>query len=489
MERAKIKRSPRHVLVVSIFLGLSGCMIGPEYTKPATETPDGWTTLRHPVTDGKKKGADGTLATEKIDVTSWWKCFNDSTLCELVEKAVRSNHDLKLAEARLREARAAHGISKADLYPRVESSAGFNRRQVSENGPYGYLSDLNYNDYRAGFDASWEIDIWGRVRREKQAAKAEDEAALENLRSVLVAVVGEVSRNYIELRGFQRRLEIAEKNMAAGRKRLALVEKRFQTGLAPEIDVHRASAHLEAITAEIPVIEGGVRQRMYSISTLLGELPGAYVERLSVEKPVPPVPANVEIGLPIALLERRPDIREAERRLAAATARVGSARADMLPKLSLSALFSFETVKFDRITDSDSRAWSFGPSFVLPVFNAGRIRSNINVRTAQQEQAFIAYEKTVLAAYQEVENSLVRYSTRQHRHEKLNRRANHLHSALELTQKFYDSGTSSLLEVLDAQQEFFAAQDEMIESEAVLSVQLVSLYKALGGGWGRGADL
>ncbi len=489
MESAKMKRSPRHVLVVSIFLGLSGCMVGPEYTKPTVEAPDGWTTLRHPVVDGNEKGADGTLTAKRVDVTSWWECFNDPMLCELVEKAVRSNHDLKLAEARLREARAAHGISKAALYPQVEGGAGFNRQQISENSPDGYLSDLNYSDYKAGFDASWEIDIWGRVRREKQATKAEDEAALENLRSALVAVVGEVSRNYIELRGFQRRLEIAEKNMAAGRKRLMLVEKRFQAGFASEVDVHRASAHLAAITAEVPVIEGGIRQRMYSISTLLGELPGTYVERLSTEEPVPPVPATVEIGLPIALLERRPDIREAERRLAAATARVGSAKAEMLPKLSLSALFSFETVTFDRITDSDSHAWSFGPSFILPVFNAGRIRSNINVKTAQQEQALIEYEKTVLAAYQEVEDSLVRYGTRQHRHEKLNRRADNLHSALDLTQKLYDKGSSSLLEVLDAQQEFFAAQDELIESEAVLSVQLVSLYKALGGGWGKGTDL
>ena len=476
-----------YLFVLIISMGFSGCMVGPKYTKPTVETPDGWATLQNPMIDDKPGVPIGIRGSKQVDLVSWWDCFNDPMLGELIEKAVDSNHDLRLAEARLREVRAAYGVSKAALYPQLKGSAGYKRQHESENGPYGYLSDLDYNEYRVGFDASWEIDLWGRARHEKQAKKAEEGAALEDLRNVLVSVIGEVSCSYIELRGFQRRVALIEKNMATVQKRLMLTEKRFQAGLASEVEVNEVSANLAGLTAEIPVLEGEVRQRIHAISTLLGELPGKYVERLSLEKPLPDLPADVEVGLPVELLDRRPDIREAERRLAAATERVGVAKADLLPRLSLSALFAYEALDFDRITDSDSRASSFGPSFILPIFNAGRIRSNINVKTAQQEQALIKYEKAVLAAYKEVEDNLATYSAQQRRHEKLYRRVRKLQSTADLSQELYDKGKFNLLEVLEAQRTLLVAQDELVQNEISLSVQLVSLYKALGGGWVSGS--
>jgi outer membrane protein, multidrug efflux system len=465
-----------------IFLA-GGCAVGPNYQKPDLPVPADWQ-------EAQQKGVDARSA----DLARWWSTFNDPLLNSLVERAVRSNLDLRLAEARIREARASRVVTASGAWPMLNVSGSYTRNRASQNGvavpgggtviePSGGGANLDQNFYQSGFDANWEIDVFGRVRRSVEAADATVEATVEDRRDVFVTLLGEVARNYIDLRGFQRRLAVARDNLKTQQDTLELTQVRFQAGLASDLDVAQQEAQLNTTAAQIPTLESSLKQAAYALDVLLGLQPGRLWSELAKETAIPNLPPEVLVGLPSDLLRRRPDIRRAERQLAAATAQVGAAMADLFPKFSLTGAAGLQSVSASDWFTRGSRFWSIGPTISWPVFDAGRIRANIEIRNAQQEQALTQYEKSLLSAFQDVETALVNYANEQVRYRSLTDAVAANRRAVAMANELYLRGLQDFLNVLDTQRSLYVTESELAQSQATMATNLVALYKALGGGW------
>lgn len=456
-------------------LALAGCTVGPDHAPPDSPRPDSW-----------PQPLEAGLTPEPADLARWWRGFGQPQLDSLIDRALEGNLDLREAAARVRESRAIRGITTADQFPTVDARAAASQQRSSGNsfggpgGPPGQESDL----YDAGFDATWELDFFGRVRRSVEAADADVDAAIESQRDARVILVSEVARNYTEFRSAQARLAIARQNVAAQQETLDLSRDRFEAGLSGELDVAQALAQLETTRSEIPVLVTAMKASAFRLDVLLGLHPGTLEPELeSGALALLPV-RELPIGLPAELLRRRPDIRRAERQLAAATARIGVATADLYPRFTLSGSFGFESGSIGNLFEGDSRTWSAGPLAVRwPVFDAGRIRSNIRVQEARQEQALIAYERTVLEAYEEVANAMVAYARVRERRESLARAVEADQLAVDLANDLWRRGLTDFLNVLDTQRALFQLQDQLAQSDAAVTTSLVALYKALGGGW------
>jgi len=422
-------------------------------------------------------------------IASWWKSFNDPQLDSLVERAVNSNHDLRIAGARVREARALYRIASSQLWPTVDAGGSYARQNQSKNQPVlGSLPmpsgiPFENNVYQAGFDASWEIDVFGGNRRAVEAGKAEVAAAEFGRRNVLVTLLGEVARNYVELRGCQRRLEIATNNLKTQEEALALTQDRFKNGLTSDLDVQQAATLLANTRAVIPTLESGIQGYIHRLGVLLGQPPEALLAELSAPAAIPSSPPEVPVGLPSELLRRRPDVQQAERQLAASTARIGVATADLFPKFSLTGVAGFESTSASDWFAGGSKFWSLGPTVQWRIFDAGRIRANIRVQNARQEQALAAYEETVLMSFEDVENSLVAYAKEQIRRRSLEDAVNSSQDSLHLANQLYSNGLASFINVLDAERSLYQAEDALAVSDKAVTQNLISLYKALGGGW------
>ena len=464
-----------------IFLTTS-CSVGPNYQKPDLPAPATWT-------EAQQKGVDARA----VELTRWWTAFNDPLLDSLVERAVRSNLDLRLAEARIREARASRVVTASAAWPTVGVSGSYTRNRASESAfgapgqgavvvPSGG-ANLDQNLYQTGFDANWEIDVFGGVRRSVEAADATVEATVEDRRDVLVTLLGEVARNYIDLRGFQRRLAVARANLKTQEDTLELTQVRFQAGLASDLDVAQQETQLNATAAQVPTLESALKQAAYGLDVLLGLQPGVLWNELAKETEIPGLPAEVLVGLPSDLLRRRPDIRRAERQLAAATALVGAATADLFPKFSLTGVAGLQSVSASDWFTKGSRFWSIGPTISWPVFDAGRIRANIEIRNAQQEQALTQYEKSVLSAFGDVETALVSYANEQARYRSLANAVAASRRAVAMANELYVRGLNDFLNVLDTQRSLYLTESDLAQSQATMATNLVALYKALGGGW------
>jgi NodT family efflux transporter outer membrane factor (OMF) lipoprotein len=471
-------------VVGALSLGLvaTGCSVGPNYQEPPVTARAGWNEARQ---EGVGTGA--------AELARWWTVFDDALLNSLIDRAVRSNLDLRIAEARIREARGALGLAGADLWPNVDVSSSYSRNRSSENaigapgqGAVVAPSDgrqLEHDLFKSGFDARWEIDLFGGVRRRIEAAQANLEASIEDRRDVLVTLLGDVARNYIELRGFQRRLEVARANLKAQQVTLDLTRVRFEAGLASDLEVARAEGQANATAAQIPSLQSAIKETAYRLDLLLGAEMGSVSDQLAKEAPIPALPPQAKVGLPIDLLRRRPDIRRTERQLAAATAEIAAARADLYPKFSLIGAIGLQSVSASDWFTGASRFWSIGPTVSWPVFDAGRIRANIEIRNAQQEQALRLYEKSVLTAFADVESALVNYGNEQSRYRSLLQAVAGNRRAVELANELYIRGLNDFLEVLDAQRALYVTETELAQSEATMAANLVALYKALGGGW------
>jgi len=460
------------------FVLFQGCAVGPNFQPPKTTPPAQWS--------APQAGGETNL---EPSLDSWWKSFNDPQLDSLVERAVRTNQDLRIAEARVREARAFYRIASSQLWPTVDAGGSYARENQSKNQPIlGSLpmpSGIPYenNVYQAGFDASWEIDVFGGNRRAVEAGKAEAAAAEFGRRNVLVTLLGEVARNYVELRGCQRRLEIATNNLATQQEALALAQNRFNNGLTSDLDVQQAATILANTRAAIPMLETGIQDYIHRLGVLQGQPPEALLAELSAPAPIPSAPPIVPAGLPSDLLRRRPDIQQAERQLAASTARIGVATADLFPKFSLTGVAGYESTSASDWFSGGSKFWSIGPTVQWRIFDAGRIRANIRVQDARQEQALAAYEKTVLLSFEDVENSLVAYAKEQIRRRSLEDAVASSQDSLHLANQLYGNGLASFINVLDAERSLYQAQDALVQSDKAVTQNLISLYKALGGGW------
>jgi multidrug efflux system outer membrane protein len=462
-------------IAAALLAALAGCKVGPNYTVPQTATPEAWS---EPLEAG--------LTAEPADLRVWWKSFGDATLDSLVDRALAGNLDLKEAAARLREARAIRGVVGADQLPTVNASGSAATQHFSGNtfgGPNsfpGQTDDL----YQVGFDATWELDFFGRVRRSVEAAEADIGGAVESQRDARVVLVSEVARNYAEYRSAQARLLIANQNVAIQQDTLDLSRDRLRAGLSSELQTSQALAQLETTRSLIPPIALAQKQAAHRLDVLLGLMPGALEPELGAGAAVPPTPAAVPIGLPAELLRRRPDIRRAERTLAAATARIGVAKADLYPRFTLDGSFGLASDRFGSLFQRDSRTWGAGPLAVSwPVFDAGRVRSAVHVQEARQEQALAAYERTVLQAYEDVANSLSAYARIKERRDSLASAAAANQSAVDLANDLWRRGLTDFLNVIDTQRALFLAQDQLAQSDASVTTSLIALYKALGGGW------
>jgi multidrug efflux system outer membrane protein len=463
------------VIVAAMCLALlAGCAVGPNYHSPQANTPASWTS---PLAGGETNGP--------ADLAAWWRNFNDTKLDSFMTMAVQSNFTLRIAEARVREARAERDVAAGGLWPSIGSSAAYSRNRFGQNAfpPLPPGTALDYNLYNAGFDAAWEIDIFGGARRAVEAANAEMGAAEYGQRDVLVSLLAEVARNYIGARSYQQRLAITRDNIRVQQEILDLTSNRYQNGLSSDLDVQQSTALLTATEAQVPSLETGFDESVRHLAVLLGQPPGTLLDALSVEQPIPLTPPAVPVGLPSDLLQRRPDVHRAERELAAATARIGVAKADLFPKFSLTGIAGLQTISANNWFDYASRYWSAGPTVQWELFEAGRIRANVRVQNARQEQALDAYQQTVLTALEDTGNALTAYAREQVRRESLSQSVQANQQALDLSTQLYKSGLADFLHVLDSERSLYAAQDALVQSDQVVSLNLVQLYKALGGGW------
>jgi multidrug efflux system outer membrane protein len=458
---------------------LAGCAVGPDYQAPKTDVSSSWTS---PLAGGETNGS--------ADLAAWWRNFGDTNLDSLMTMAVQSNFTLRIAESRVREARAERDMAAGGLWPSIGGSGSYSRNRYGANGfpPLPPGSALDYNLYNAGFDAAWEIDIFGGARRAVEAANAEMGAAEYGQRDVLVSLLAEVARNYIGALSYQQRLAITRQNIQVQQKILDLTTNRFQNGLSSDLDVQQAAAVLADTEAQVPSLETGFEQSVRHLSVLLGQPPGALLDAMSAEQPIPLTPPTVPVGLPSDLLQRRPDVQRAERDLAAATARIGVAKADLFPKFSLTGIAGLQSISANHWFDYASRYWSAGPTVQWELFEAGRIRANVRVQNARQEQALDGYQQTVLTALEDAENALTAYAREQVRRESLTQSVSANQQALDLSTQLYRSGLADFLHVLDSERSLYAAQDALVQSDQAVSRNLVQLYKALGGGWEKNAD-
>jgi multidrug efflux pump len=464
----------RLVLILGLLGLLTGCtLVGPNYREPVAQVPTGFA----------NQGQPG-ITTAAIDV-AWWHGFQEDKLDQLVEQALARNHDIRIATARLREARAVRGVTQLDRYPIVTAQGSYNRQRLSEAvTPSSGNRDIEL--YNIGFDASWELDFFGRVRRSIEASTADVGAAEASRRDVVVSLLAEVARNYFELRGAQNQLAVARRNAENQSLLLDLTHALLDAGRGTELDVSRAEAQLNITLASIPPLETTINRAMYRLGVLIGAEPTALVADLSAPLPLPGLPELVALGQPADLLRRRPDIRVAERNLAAATARVGVVTADLFPRVTLLGSIGLQAGSFLNVGQGGSERFSIGPSIFWAAFDLGRVRERIRVADARTEAALAQYEQRVLLALEETENSLVDFNRQQARRDLLRASARASEKAAGLARLRYQSGVSDFLTVLDAERVLLDAQDRLADSETRTATALIAVYKALGGGWEQG---
>ncbi len=450
-------------LILSCLLFLAGCKVGPNFQPPETPVPNEWVGPVPPPPTAAEQ-----------DLAQWWPVFKDPTLTSLIERAIQSNLDLQLAQARVRQARAARGVAASGLGPTVNATGSYLR-----SGTAIRTTDL----YQTGFDAAWELDIFGGIRRNVEAATANLEAAEDARLNTLVTVSAEVAVNYIDLRGFQEEIAIAQRNLKAQQRSAELTKQRFQGGFVSGLDVANAEAQVATTAAQIPSLEQSAQQAIYSLSLLLGLEPGALLAELTPPEAIPAAPPAVPVGVPSELLRRRPDIRQAEAQIHAATAQIGVATADLFPSFSLTGNLGTEGSKFSSLTNWSNRFWSIGPSASWTLFATGRIVSNIEVQKALQEQSLITYRQTVLTALQDVENALIASAQEQEHYKFLTEAVAANRRAVDLATKLYTQGETDFLNVLQAQGSLYLSETALAISARTLATNLVALYKAVGGGW------
>jgi NodT family efflux transporter outer membrane factor (OMF) lipoprotein len=457
-------------------LALGACTVGPDYVQPETETPDAWHTA---AVEGLEEG-EATLQT-------WWNVFDDEKLTELVLRSADGNLDLRSALWRVEEVRALRGIVASNRKPQVGFSADANRSLPSDNGALSEIAPEEgfeaENLLSAGFGASWEIDVFGRIRRQVEAADAATEASVEAYRDVLVSLYAETALAYINVRASQERLRIAHENVDAQENTLQLTKDRFDSGLVSALDVAQAESNLANTYSLIPVIERDINEGLNRLAVLLGENPGALHAELDNEVPIPHEPDAVTMGLPTELLRQRPDVRRAERLLASQTAKIGVATADLYPTFSLAGFLGLEALNFGDLASGDSVTWNAGLPIRWNIFSGGRIRSRIRAEEARTNQLLAGYEQTVLNALEESENAMVAYVKEVQRRERLSQAVNATQRSLDLVLTQYTAGLTDFQNVLDTQRTLLLREDDLAVAEGRVIGNLVRLYRALGGGW------
>jgi outer membrane protein, multidrug efflux system len=464
---------------------LASCTVGPDYERPDVERPEGWLEL-------ETEGVEVALGGDPDFI--WWASLGDEDLEWLIGRVIRANLRIEIARTRVREARALVGVAEGELLPSVGTAASYDRLQLSENFPViddfverGQI-DRDQSLFSAGFDASWEVDLFGGDRRAVEAAAAALESEVAQERDVLLTVVAEVARNYFELRGAQQRIEALERSIASQRSTVSAAEDRLRAGLGVKLDIVRAEADLRSLRAELPRERSTAVAAAMRLAVLTSMEGGALWRRLADGGELAEAPLVVPVGLPGDLLRRRPDIVSAERSVQAASASIGVAVADLYPTFSLTGDGGLAASDFADLFSGNSVTWSIGPSITWPIFQGGRIRANIDVRESRHERALLRYRRVVRGAIADVESSLTRYAQARLTLEHLAGAAAAQAESVSLARRAYEAGLSDIEPLLDAQRRLASLEAELAESRASVLVALASLNKALGGGWPVGTE-
>lgn len=462
---------------------LAGCTVGPKYSAPEIELPCEW-----------QSEISEDMSIDPLETFNWWESFHDLQLNSLIERAATQNLDLHIAATRICQARLEKKAKKADLYPHIDASANYDHVYYSKdalvNGLLGLAGPVHSNRvkrnvdfFELGFDAEWEIDLFGMRAHEQSALKAKEESLRENLCWIWVTLSAEVAKNYIELRGLQSRLEILEKNIAAQDRIIALTELLYKKGQIDAVAVNQAQGELSLMLGEKPLMELATVKAIYRLSILLGYAPGDLMTELSCPKKVPLLSCDKPIGIPSELLRRRPDIRRAERELAASTERIGSAIAALFPRFSLRGFVGDISTHLGSIFNPASTTWAAGPQLLLPIFNSKLLVEDVNYNKIATQQALYEYQKTVLEALEETEQAIASYRFEQERYQHLSDSYRIDQKTVELTEQLYGRGVKNGFDILAAQKIALKAEDLCLQSQINLLINYISLYKSLGGGF------
>ena len=458
------------ILLIALAATLAACAVGPNYVKPDTAVAPKFT------------GADGGPYSADDAQARFWTQFGDATLDRLVDEALGANHDLRIALGRLVEARAIRHQAQFDLAPTVTAAGGYTRERFSAiESPTGAPLDAHF--YDAGFDAFWELDLFGRVRRNVEAQSAELQGAEASLRDAQVSVTAEVARTYFELRGEQLQLAVARDNVENEHQTLELTEARLGAGSGTELDTARAQAQLSTTLATIGPLQAAVARSIHRLSVLTGREPNALTELLGPARELPDLPRIAAIGDPAGLLRRRPDIRVAERQLAASTALVGVAIGDLFPKVTFTGSFGYSAPETNALGSTSSRGYVVGPGISWAAFDLGRVRQEVAASRARSDVALATYEQTVLRALEETEDALVTHARTRESLKDATDAAQASLKAARLARTRYEGGVVDFLAVLDAERTQLAAEDRLAQSRTETATSLIAVYKALGGGW------
>ena len=479
-EQNKQKSSQIPITYISVLLCvlsamlITGCTVGPDYEHPRMDMPLTWT----------QSIAQGEIESKKSDENlKWWSELNDPVLDLLIERALESNHDIRQAYFKIQESRANRIYASGSQWPQVNGSGSYTRSRSSKNGVVASTGEET-GQYSAGFDAAWEIDLFGGIKRSVESAQALLEASVDNYYGVQIALESEVASTYVGLRTIQLRIQYALENIRLQENTLVLTRNLFDTGQVSELDVKRAESTLANTESQVPTLLSSETQAINRLAVLLGGFPGTLSNELSSNRAIIPNLSKLPtISLPADLLRRRPDIRKAERQLASQIAQIGVATAEKYPSFSLSGAFNLQARNFSDMGTLASRAYSFGPSLQWNIFNGNRITSTINMKKAQAEQSRILYEQTVLNAVEETENALTSYVQEQSRYDSLKRATAASEQSVKLVQNLYQNGLTNFQDVLDVQRTLFSQQDSLASSQGQMIQNVIRLYKTLGGGW------
>ena len=459
-------------------LSLGGCVMGPDFKTPESPLAAHWANTP------SQSGHSGT-AESPVDLR-WWDSFGDAQLSALVREAQTRNFDLQMAASRLEQSRAMRRQVAADTLPAVDGSAGYSRSRNSQRGlndPSGKEGKQAFNLWNGGLGISWEADLWGRVKRSVEVADASVHMAEEDRHAVQLLVIVQTAQDYIELRSTQQGLAVVEQNLHIAQRSLELTRLQLKEGVATDLEVSEAAAQVAEIQARLAPLQQHSAQLINALSLLLAREPRALQAQLSTPANVPSYTATVPIGLPSELAERRPDIRRAQAQLHAATAAIGVAEADFYPRITLSGNMGFQALQLSDLGSWGSRSFAFGPGLSVPLFEGGRLKGALQLQEGRQQEAGIGFQKTVLRAWHEVDDALVAYQANQRRRDSLLQAVAHNQRALDSVHQQYTQGTVDFLNVLTVQNALLANQAALVDSTAQVSLSLVDLYGALGGGW------
>ncbi|XXE67091.1 efflux transporter outer membrane subunit [Pseudomonas sp. R1-6] len=476
---------PQHLLArvpaITAALGaacLAGCMVGPDFTRPE----NGFDAAQ--LTPRQEHRGEPRSSTAAVPM-QWWRLFNDALLTQLLARTLEGNLDLQMAAERIEQSRARLGIAAAQLLPTVGANASYAREALSEHGKFAALGAPTdpSNFWQLGFDANWEVDLWGRARRSRESAEATAQASVYDREAARVALTAEVARTYLQLRGTQAQLDIARQNQAVAERTLALAESRERNGVATRFETSSARAQLATVKALLPELAQRRNAQMNALALLMGEQPRALDAQLRQAMPLPSLPARIPLGVPSELAHRRADILRAEAQLHAATAAIGVAKADFYPRIGLKGRIGVEAFDSGDLTSWDSRMFSVGPTVYLPIFEGGRLMQRLALNESRQKTAALAYRQTVLQAWHEIDNALDAWAAQRRQHDELQVSYEQNREALDAAERGYQQGAADYLSVLTAQLNLLASQTHLNTSATNATLTVVNLYKSLGGGW------